>query len=266
MKLFARSILACGVLCTLLPLTVNSADNLESVRSTSTALISEDHVPNFNAIKDPVERKQAFVAYLLPAYQQVASDILTQRFKLERLKQQLDNGILLSHSQTMWLDELSSQYNIDLDDDLSTSIDKLLVRVDILPPELVLSQAATESGWGTSRLAKRNNNYFGHFCASCGRAPYKSGTVRAKAFSSTEMAVREYMRNLNTHPAYKQVRELRADMRANEKPMDAVVLAKGLRKYSELGDGYVKRIQGMIKTNKRYWQAGSAARNAKAKL
>ena len=34
--------------------------------------------------------------------------------------------------------------------------------------------------------------------------------------------------------------------------------------YSELGDSYVTRIQGMIKTNKRYWQAGSAAKKAKS--
>jgi Bax protein len=38
--------------------------------------------------------------------------------------------------------------------------------------------------------------------------------------------------------------------------MDAVVLAKGLRRYSTQGDGYVKRIQGMIRSNKQYWQSG----------
>jgi Bax protein len=257
MKLFARLFLVCGVCLTLLPLTVNSADNLESVKSTSFTADQEQYIPDFDAIKDAEQRKRAFIAYILPSYQQVSSDILSQRKQLEKLKQQLEEGILLSEGQTDWLQTVASQYKQDLSNDISDDIDRLLVRVDILPPELVLSQAATESGWGTSRLARKSNNYFGHFCQSsgCGFGPYRANVVRAKAFSSPTMAVRAYMQNLNSHPAYSKVRQLRADMRANEQPMDAVVLAKGLRRYSSLGDGYVKRIQGMIRTNQQYWKS-----------
>ena len=257
MKLFARLFLVCGALSALLPLTVNSADNLESVKSTSSLMADrEQGVPDFDSIKDAEQRKRAFVAYLLPSYQQVTSDILSQRKQLEKLQQQLQDGILLSDGQLTWLQGVANQYRQELTDNHSDDIDRLLVRVDILPPELVLSQAATESGWGTSRLARKSNNYFGHFCqsASCGITPYRSNVVRAKKFSSPEMAVRAYMQNLNSHPAYSKVRELRADMRANEQPMDAVVLAKGLRRYSTQGDGYVKRIQGMIRSNKQYWR------------
>ncbi len=255
MKLFARLFMVCGALA-MLPLKVNSADNLESVKSTSFMAGQEQKVPDFDAIKNAEQRKRAFVAYLLPSYQQVSSDILSQRSQLEKLQQQLQDGILLSDRQLDWLQNVANQYRQELTDDHSRDIDRLLVRVDILPPELVLSQAATESGWGTSRLAKKSHNYFGHFCqASCGVTPYRSNTAKAKQFSSPEMAVRAYMQNLNSHPAYSKVRELRADMRANEQPMDAVVLANGLRRYSTLGDGYVKRIQGMIRSNKQYWRS-----------
>ncbi len=170
MKLFARLFLVCGACLALLPLTVNSADNLESVKSTSFTAVQEQSVPDFDSIKDAEQRKRAFVAYLLPSYQQVSSDILSQRKQLEKLKQQLQEGILLSDSQTEWLQTVAEQYNQDLSNDVSDDVDRLLVRVDILPPELVLSQAATESGWGTSRLARKSNNYFGHFCQSarCG--------------------------------------------------------------------------------------------------
>ena len=182
--------------------------------------------PDFKAIKDPVERKQAFVNYLRPSYETVAANILTQRSKLEKLKSQLN-----------------------------------LVRVDILPPELVLSQAATESGWGTSRMARKLNNFFGHYCfeKGCGVSPYRrNGSGEVKSFDSPELAVQAYMRNVNTHPAYKQVRQMRADMRAEVKPLDAVALAKGLNRYSTMGDGYVRKIQGMIRTNQRYWSAAKA--------
>lgn len=257
MKLFARLILVGGLFVYLLPLTVNSADINESVKYSLSEDEQVQEVPDFHAIKDPEARKKAFVAYLLPSYQQIASDILTQRSKLEKIKKQMDQGILLSYGQMSWLHDVANQYHIPLSDEhLRKDIDSLLVRVDVLPPELVLSQAATESGWGTSTLARKSNNYFGHFCQQpgCGYGPYRPKVVRAKAFSTPYMSVKAYMRNMNTHPAYRQVREMRASMRANNKPMDAVVLAKGLRRYSVLGDNYVKRIQGMIRTNERYWQ------------
>lgn len=59
---------------------------------------------------------------------------------------------------------MGQQYRLDNLPLNEQGIDQLLVRVDILPPELVLSQAATESGWGTSRMARKLNNFFGHYC------------------------------------------------------------------------------------------------------
>lgn len=79
------------------------------------------------------------------------------------------------------------------------------------------------------------------------------GGREVKSFESPTLAIQAYMKNVNTHPAYNQVRKLRADMRAEVKPLDAVVLAKGFRRYSSQGDRYVQKIQGMIKTNRQYW-------------
>ena len=168
--------------------------------------------PDFKAIKDPVERKQAFVNYLRPSYETVAANILTQRSKLEKLKSQLNQGIQLASEQEEWLVNMGQQYRLDNLPLNEQGIDQLLVRVDILPPELVLSQAATESGWGTSRMARKLNNFFGHYCfeKGCGVSPYRrNGSGEVKSFDSPELAVQAYMRNVNTHPAYKQVRQMR---------------------------------------------------------
>ena len=40
----------------------------------------------------------------------------------------------------------------------------LLERVDIIPTSMVATMAAAESGWGTSKLARNNNNLFGMKC------------------------------------------------------------------------------------------------------
>ena len=121
MKLFARLFLVCGALA-LLPLTVNSADNLESVKSTSFMAGQEQKVPDFDAIKNAEQRKRAFVAYLLPSYQQVSSDILSQRSQLEKLQQQLQDGVLLSDRQLDWLQNVANQYRQELTDDHSRAL------------------------------------------------------------------------------------------------------------------------------------------------
>ena len=53
--------------------------------------------------------------------------------------------------------ELSERYNYT-----ESSLGNLLVRVDIVPLSLALSQAAIESGWGTSRYMNEGNAIFGH--------------------------------------------------------------------------------------------------------
>ena len=213
--------------------------------------------PDFKSIKDSAARKQAFIDYLRPSYEVVSARILSQRSQLERLRTQLDNGIELSDEQSDWLEDMGRQYRLDDMTIDQHGIDKLLVRVDILPPELVISQAATESGWGTSRMARKQNNFFGHYCfqKGCGVTPYRrNGHGEVKAFASPTQAVQAYMINVNTHPAYTQMRKIRANMRAEVKPLDAVALANGFHRYSTLGDGYVRKIQGMIRGNERYWQ------------
>ena len=51
----------------------------------------------------------------------------------------------------------------------------LLERVDIIPGSMVATMAAAESGWGTSKLARNNNNLFGMKCVKgrCTNAPGK---------------------------------------------------------------------------------------------
>lgn len=222
------------------------------------ALEADVPPPDFKAIKDPEARKQAFVEYLRPSYDAVAANILGQRARLEQLDKQLQKGIALSDAQQDWLLGVGQQYRLsDMTAD-HEGISRLLVRVDILPPELVLSQAATESGWGTSRMARKYNNFFGHYCfeQGCGVTPYRRSTgAQAKSFDTPEEAIQAYLRNINTHPAYNQVRTMRANMRAEVKPLDAVALAGGFHRYSSLGNGYVRKIQGMIRTNQRYWVA-----------
>ncbi|MDZ7684221.1 MAG: hypothetical protein U5O39_03780 [Gammaproteobacteria bacterium] len=68
-------------------------------------------------------------------------------------------------------------------------------------------------------------------------------------FDSVEEGVRYYIRTINTHSAYADLRHMRAVARRKDEMMPGAVLAGGLIRYSERGLPYVREIQSMIRYN-----------------
>jgi uncharacterized FlgJ-related protein len=130
----------------------------------------------------------------------------------------------------------------------------LLQRVDTLPVSLVLAQAAIESGWGTSRFAREGNNLFGQWCfdPGCGLVPAARRTGarhEVAAYASVNDSIDAYLLNINTHSAYRDLRELRARARAEGREPTGLELATGLRSYSERGELYVQDVRSIIRGN-----------------
>jgi Bax protein len=68
-----------------------------------------------------------------------------------------------------------------------------------------------------------------------------------KAFDTIHRSVLDYMRNLNSHNAYREFREARARMRRAGGPMDGMILAESLGRYSEEGVLYVARLKSVMR-------------------
>jgi Bax protein len=136
-------------------------------------------------------------------------------------------------------------------DEFSSSMAKLLKRVDIIPDKLVMAQAIIESGWGGSKYAKSINNYFGIHCYTpgCGKPPsaIKNPTFWVKSFPTIEDCIEEYIWNLNIGHAYKDLRKTRVELRRENNFPNAIEMAKGLERYSEKGQEYITMVRSIIK-------------------
>ena len=214
-------------------------------------------IPNFKNYDDVIEKKRAFFAYLLPEIQHQNTVTLIKRRAVKSIAQQLEAHHNLSPFTVKLLKNMRREYKIDkgLTDLQATAV--LLHRVDMIPPELVLIQAANESGWGTSRFARKGYNFFGLWCfkEGCGFVPRRrnEGTVHEVAkFKDLSHAVKTYIRNLNRHYAYKELRDIRADLRAQDKPITANALVHGLQSYSERGQDYIDELLSMMRVNKEH--------------
>jgi Bax protein len=203
----------------------------------------------------PDEKKPTFLLSLLPMVLMANQAIEAERLEIESLLSRHDHQGLLTEEELQLLQDMADYYKLPgnpLTDHLARAI--LLHRVDILPPSLVLAQAATESGWGTSRFAREGNNLFGQRTYRTGNgivpAHRREGdTHEVKRFGTLFASVRSYMRNLNTHEAYSELRDLRAKLRLNGKPLSGALLAEGLEAYSTRNKNYIADVRAIIRAN-----------------
>lgn len=127
-----------------------------------------------------------------------------------------------------------------------------LKRVDIIPESLCLAQAAIESAWGTSRFARQGHAYFGERTYDPtvpGIDPQRAQGFKVKSFPSPIHSVRSFMHTLNTHRAYRSLRDRRTALRARGVRPSGEDLAPHLGAYSEIGPKYVQRILTTMRAN-----------------
>lgn len=208
-------------------------------------------MPDFTSIADVREKKKAFISYLLPLIKEANTRVIAERQLIERWYLEGDE---LSDEDREEIQQLLTKYRIT-SEDTDEQKELLLRRVNVIPPSLVLAQAANESGWGTSRFAQEGNNLFGQWCFSegCGLVPEARGggsRHEVKRFNSPLDSVESYIRNLNSHPRYRDLRDLRLKSLEDNGSVTGEELIPGLTGYSELGEDYTDLIRNMIEYNK----------------
>jgi Bax protein len=214
------------------------------------------------------EKKNIFFKSILPMILLANGEIRRERELVIELKSKIDNDQPLAEEQLQKLSTLAKRYQVK-SAALSSpqAIAELLSRVDIIPPELAMAQAANESAWGTSRFSQLANNLFGEWTFTPGTGIIPEGrpegaTYEIRRFDSIYDSIRSYLLNLNSHYAYQELRQFRAAARAADEPLNGIKLAEGLFRYSIRGEEYVKDLQTLIQQNRLTRFAGVSLRTS----
>ncbi|RYY04669.1 MAG: endo-beta-N-acetylglucosaminidase [Gammaproteobacteria bacterium] len=223
----------------------------------SDVLTSNTLLPDLTAINQPMERVQLFIDIMKPLIEQKNELLLSTRDRLLQIKNEVDQKHELGFVDREQLNRLREDFAVTLEDYPSDkqAIDVLLSRVDIIPPAMVIAQAAIESGWGTSLFAQEGNNLFGEWCfkKGCGIVPSRraaSATHEVRRFDSIEDSINSYYRNINTNNAYRSLRDLRTKIRNDKDKFTGRALVAGFGKYCGRGDIYITEVRSMIKSTK----------------
>jgi Bax protein len=187
------------------------------------------------------ERKGIFVRSVLPHLLHVNAHILETRQRVLKLAGRVESGELTDDDRA-FVAAVLTEFRLE-----RWSLPELLKRVDIVPPSLALAQAAEESGWGTSNLARDGNALFG--MVMWVRDADGRMVRRQRPYADLAEGVASYVRNLNTHFAYAGFRDQRARMRLTGQPVSGPALMASLGRYSERGQDYVRSVNNLLGYN-----------------
>ncbi|MRJ43944.1 glucosaminidase domain-containing protein [Idiomarina loihiensis] len=212
-------------------------------------------LPDFMSITDVTEKKEEFFRFLLPLVEAENIRILHDRAYLKAIHERFKSNELTEADKKRiadWIEYYRLEDDIAIDENLFGLLKR---RIDIIPEMMVLVQAANESGWGTSRFSRQGLNLFGQWCYSkgCGLVPNQrddDGRHEVAQFDSVNASVKSYMRNINTHGAYLDLRLLREQKRLDNEDILARDLITGLSSYSERGEEYIDELRAMIRINR----------------
>ena len=220
--------------------------DLDEVRSKKLVKpVNTGLLPNeIKNIGNTKKRKDMFIKIVLPLIVKENNKIRIDRRRLFSILAKNSNTAI----EKKWLEKKYKQYGVR-QNNLST----LKIRMDEIPVSLAIAQSAKETGWGTSRFALKGNALFGQWTWSGeGLKPKnseKGEDHKVMKFHSLQLSVRAYLRNLNTHSSYKNLRKARTELRNRNKSLDSLILSKYLDKYAETGSEYIEVLQKIITQN-----------------
>ncbi|WP_434359636.1 glucosaminidase domain-containing protein [Parasalinivibrio latis] len=193
----------------------------------------------------PVEEKtSSFVRLLLPTITAVNDQILRVRESLVELSR--NPKAEWSIQEKAWVESLMTAYGVT-----SGSIRDLLLHLDVIPTGMALAQGIDESGWGTSYFAINGNGLYGeHLPAQGGKfLTTPGGEVKVAAFDNLFEGTAGYIYNLNTTDAYRNLWELRRELRERGN-LTGYELVQALSLYSTRGEAYVDNLRALIRNHR----------------
>ncbi|MDC3165239.1 glucosaminidase domain-containing protein [Candidatus Pelagibacter sp.] len=220
--------------------------NLKDVRETKLVKpVDIGLLPNeIKNIVNTKKRKDMFIKIVLPLIVKENNKIRIDRKRLFTILNKNSN----TEIEKKWLEKKYKQYGVRHND-----LSSLKIRMDEIPVSLAIAQAAKETGWGTSRFALKGNALFGQWTWSGEGLKPKNADEgkdhKVMKFHSLQLSVRAYLRNLNTHSTYKNLRKARTELRNQNKAIDSLILSEHLDKYAETGNQYIEVLQKIIEQN-----------------
>jgi len=155
---------------------------------------------------NPDKRKALFIMHILPAIVITRERLLDDLHRVDFIEDRMNRKKSIAKTDSSFLVSIKKRYETD-------SLSELKKRIYPHPVSLALTQAALESGWGTSSIFRHGNNIFGIMSFSSddprSQSPYNEGDDERylRTYNSIIESVEHYFLFISTVSSYKKFRQ-----------------------------------------------------------
>lgn len=184
------------------------------------ALLLSRFPEDYGKITDEKERNALFIKILAPLALKINQEIKQERERLLRLNDKFEKGRPLTSEDERELAELARKYDVftRLKNEERTRflLRELLLKIDFIPPSLLITAAAIETNWGTSRIVKEGNSLYKTLVwhTDKGLKPIgekEDDTYRIKTYPDLYSSMKEFALSLNSELKFADMRDVRKE-------------------------------------------------------
>lgn len=168
---------------------------------------------DFRQIKSQKYRNELFIRILAPLALKVNEEISNERRTLLRLERFYRQKGKLNDSDIRKLENMALKYDyftrLKGNERIEIQLKNLKLRIDSVPPSILIAAAAMESNWGTSRVAGEANSLYKEKVWYTGEGlepeENKNDGYRFRIFDSLLESMRSFARTFNSNINYESV-------------------------------------------------------------
>ena len=166
---------------------------------------------DYNKLTDETERNALFIKILAPLALKLNQDLLAERAVISAIKYDIFS-------------------RLKEDERWRYLISELLNRVDRIPPSIMITAAALETNWGTSRIVKEGNSLYKTLVwhTDKGLKPIGETTddsYRIKIYPDIYASMHDFALKVNSHPSFTALRNFRREQRERTANISGLILA-----------------------------------------
>ena len=173
---------------------------------------------DFSTISDEKHRNAMFIKILAPLTLRLNNEIYAERKKLQKIASEFKKNHELNKEQEQHIEQLAKKYDVFTRMKgyrrYSYLIDELLQRIHVIPPSVLITAAALETNWGSSRIIKEANSLYKTLIwhTKDGLKPIgenEDDSYRIKIYPNIYSSLQEFALKINSALAFKDFRDFR---------------------------------------------------------
>lgn len=188
-----------------------------------------DSLPiDYNQITDSQKRNKLFLQILAPLALKLNLEISLEKWDIEKIIEEYNKNLNLTDEQIKFIEQKAEKYDIFTrlkgEKRYAYILKELKLKVDNIPPSILMAIAAVETNWGTSRPAQLANSLYRELVwyTNEGLEPLddtEDKTYRYKIFPTLYDSMVSHALKINSNVNYGQFRTERKQVRYREKPL-----------------------------------------------